>query len=98
MCITSRFHGLIFSVIAGTPVISVGTNGSKTDRLISSKINSLSHAHIPLKELNLANLKVLINMWKEDPSKLSASRAEVSRCRSEALHTAQHITEVFECD
>ena len=95
LCITSRFHGLIFSVIAGTPVISVGTNGSKTDRLISNKINSLSHAHIPLKELNLPNLKVLIDVFEEDPSRLCASRVEVSRCRSEALLTAQHIVDNF---
>lgn len=95
LCITSRFHGLIFSAIAGTPVISVGTNGSKTDRLISNKINSLSHAHIPLKELNLNNLKFLINMFEENPDSLSASRVEVSRCRSEALLTGQHISNIF---
>lgn len=98
LCITSRFHGLIFSVIAGTPVISVGTNGAKTDRLISNKINSLSHTHISIKELNFKNLKVLIKMWEEDPSKLLASRVEVSRCCSEAFRTAKHIAEIFNVD
>ena len=37
LCITSRFHGLIFAAIAGLPIISIGTSAFKTDRLISNR-------------------------------------------------------------
>lgn len=91
LCITSRFHGLIFSVISGTPVISVGTNGSKTDRLINHSIKSLKKIHIPIKEFSLETLKPLLKEWEHDPAKFVARQEEVSFCREEAFRTAQLV-------
>lgn len=95
LCVTSRFHGLIFSVLSGTPVLSVGTNGSKTDRLISNAIPSLSGCHISLKDFSLESFKSIFSVWKKDPTDLVAHKDEVDICVSDAMSTVEYIDSFF---
>lgn len=91
LCITSRFHGLIFAAIAGVPLISVGSPGSKIDRLINSALPSLGRSHLSVKEFSFETLRPLLAMWESEPSRLSASRTEVLQCRDQAVETMSHV-------
>ena len=91
LCITSRFHGLIFAAIAGVPIISIGTSALKTDRLISNSLKSIKKYHLSQKEFSLDHLKLLLNSWKNNPKMLIPSRTEIYKCIKEAIQTKNHI-------
>lgn len=91
LCVTSRFHGLIFSTKAGIPVISVGTNGSKTDRLIKNFIPSLREAHIPIRNFTLDAFKEKLDLFENEPERLTPDRQEILRCISESESTSEVI-------
>lgn len=93
LCVTSRFHGLIFAVKAGTPVISVGTNGSKTDRLIRNFVPSIKDAHIPLRDFNRSTFGAKLSLYDQDKMRFVADRSEVSDCVEEARRTIAVVKE-----
>ena len=91
LLITSRFHGLVFAMLSATPVISVGTNGLKTERLICNSVPSLKNCHIRVGDFHIDNIKNYLEIWQQEPSKFIANKAEVDSCRASAMMTVEHL-------
>ncbi len=88
LVVTSRFHGLIFAIKAGVPVIPMGSHGLKIDRLISHYIPSLSKAFIPIKQLSKDIFVERLNMLKfSGRSQFIAKESERQKCIELSLKT-----------
>ena len=87
LVLTSRYHGFIFALITGRPVICTGNLRGKIDRLIRSAIPSAAPCFIPLRRFDRRALQRNLELFTRDPSALTPCAGEVDACfaRAQAL-------------
>jgi hypothetical protein len=95
LCITSRFHGLIFSAIRGIPVISIGSKNSKIGRLINNSLPSLSFSYFNIKNFSLKNVKILIKNYLDIKDKLIVKKIELLACKKLSKSTKDLIHRMY---
>lgn len=91
LTITSRFHGYIFSLLAQAPVISVGSNAGKIDRLIRSEIRSGRYGHIPLKDFSFDQFMKKYEEFQCERQLYIADRSETARSIESAESTVDIV-------
>ena len=91
LVVTSRFHGLIFSILFRKPVLAIGTNGSKIERLISHSFPSLEKSLIPIKTFTLSVFKEKIDSHAENADDFLADEGE----RRAAIEKANETIDVI---
>jgi len=96
-CVTSRFHGFIFSLLAGTPVISVGSNAGKIDRLIKAAFPSLAGGYIPLRDFSFVNFQEKLASFLSLESGFVADDAELQAAVQSAEDTAKILSRYLKC-
>ena len=95
LCITSRFHGLIFSAISGIPVISIGSKNSKIERLIKNSLPSLSFSYFNIKKFSLENVKILIEKYLDIKDKLIVKKSELLTCKKLSKSSKDLIHRIY---
>ncbi|WP_250462453.1 polysaccharide pyruvyl transferase family protein [Microbulbifer litoralis] len=95
LSVTSRFHGYIFSLLAGVPVISVGSNAGKIDRLIKAAIPSGKFGYIPLRDFSIDSFHQVFNVFMESPEQYIPLQAEVAEAVKSAQSTVNHVKRTF---
>lgn len=87
LVLTSRYHGFIFALITGRPVICAGNLHGKIDRLIRSAVPSAAPCFIPLRQFDRRALQRSLALFTRDPSALRPCASEVDACiaRAQAL-------------
>lgn len=98
LVLTSRFHGYIFSLRAGVPVIGVGSSGSKIQRLVKNSIPSAKNTVIPLSKFTMEALKEKIDFFKQNPKVLMPNSLEIEIAEQQALLTSAVVSESFQKD
>lgn len=87
LSITSRFHGFIFSLLAGIPIISVGSNAGKIERLITSSVPSGRHGYVPLKNFSFESFNDAFANFQTNPKSFIPDACEVRNAVAEAETT-----------
>ncbi len=95
LVVTSRFHALIQSFLTACPVISVNSNGSKAQRLISNHLPSASDSYLWIREFSVASLLDKIDQYKKGQITLTPDPAEVQASRHAALSMMDEVEKVF---
>lgn len=94
LVITSRLHGLIFSILAKVPVISVSASSSKISRLIKYQFPRLLPNLITIKGYSLKKVKILIKKIK-NKNKFIPNNGEIKKSIALANFTAPLISKLF---
>lgn len=79
LVITSRYHGLIFSLLQGVPVVPVSTPGTKVERLVRYGLSSLADVHIEVSNFTPDALKERLSEVRSG-ALTTQSRQEVEAC------------------
>jgi polysaccharide pyruvyl transferase WcaK-like protein len=79
-CITSRFHGIILSVLSRTPVIYIGNPEDKGGRLIATYLPSLTKYFFNIDTVSRFDVEECLNQLLAKPAYQQVSDAEVSHC------------------
>jgi len=80
LVLTSRYHGFIFALLTGRPLICTGNLRGKIDRLIRSAVPSAAPCFIPLKQFDRLALQRRLELFAHDPSALTPCPSEVDAC------------------
>jgi hypothetical protein len=82
-------------VKARVPIIAVGSNGSKIERLISHSLPSLSNALIPVAKFSEDVFLGKLNKLKSNPGNFVVKDSERDTCIKDAMRTV-NIVQDFE--
>ncbi|WP_170265570.1 polysaccharide pyruvyl transferase family protein [Thiohalocapsa marina] len=95
LVLTSRYHGFIFALLTGRPVICTGSSQGKIARLIKYAVPSAEPCFIALAEFDSSVLHERLIRYMNDPHALMPKASEVIACVERARALDQRLA--YEC-